>query len=397
MGGLPPVIMVPGLVGSVLEAKQDDAPRPHWYCKSTEGWHKVWIDVDETLFLPCLNSLLNLSFDVDAAEYVNTPGVQIRPRDFGGVHGIDYMLPLYKEWQDIIKTFEARGYVVGKDLHGAPYDWRLAGDGHAVRTALGVGGFYENLKTLIEQTVDRNGEPASIVAHSLGCPTMHYFFHSYVSSTWLGKFVKQFVPMAGPWAGTGQAVHLLISGDPGAAFLPEAIWKPVQSKDASTVWMLPLSSAFGDTVVLRNETHNFTAADRSLILEAAGLPKQKAMYDHMHASGADFRLWQKFVPGLQTHFFHSVGIKTPVGFTYKGAFGANFSNAPSDVQYDDGDGTINARSLTAFKQWSPDVLAINNTYMSMREFHGISHSGMLSDTRVIQALIDLLVPSDMVV
>ena len=43
-------------------------------------------------------------------------------------------------------------YELGKDFLLAPYDWRLAGDAHGKR-ANGVGGYYEQLKLLIENAV----------------------------------------------------------------------------------------------------------------------------------------------------------------------------------------------------------------------------------------------------
>ena len=43
-------------------------------------------------------------------------------------------------------------YALGENVFVAPYDWRLAGDSHAKPTN-GVGGFYEELKKLIEDAV----------------------------------------------------------------------------------------------------------------------------------------------------------------------------------------------------------------------------------------------------
>ena len=43
-------------------------------------------------------------------------------------------------------------YELGKDVFIAPYDWRLAGDGHEQRRN-GVGGYYPHLQALIEQAV----------------------------------------------------------------------------------------------------------------------------------------------------------------------------------------------------------------------------------------------------
>ena len=47
-------------------------------------------------------------------------------------------------------------YALGKDVFLAPYDWRLAGDAHAQRKN-GVGGYYQQLQQLIEETVEARG------------------------------------------------------------------------------------------------------------------------------------------------------------------------------------------------------------------------------------------------
>jgi len=390
----PPVVLVPGLLGSVLEAKLDNASKPRWYCETTRGWHKVWVALWETLKLSCLNYKLVVGLGAESGEYMNSPGVQIRPRDFGGAGGIAYIasnswLNMYDEFETIIKSFIDIGYVVGRDLHGAPYDWRLAGDGHARKTALGVGGFYDDLKALIERAVSANGARATVVAHSLGCPTMHYFFHTHVNRSWLNAYVARFVPMAGPWAGGVFSVELLISGDPGAPLLPQDIWKPVQSNIPSTVWMLPLPSAFDGRVVLRNETHSFAAADRAAMLNVAGTMHGMRFLTNQQQSGADLQNWQRFVPGLPVHFVISSGVATPISFEYRGPFFSGYKRPPVHVEQGDGDGTVNHESLTAFERWPVEPTA----KFAVHRFRGRKHSDLLYDERVIHLLHELVLSS----
>ena len=66
-------------------------------------------------------------------RYHNQPGIEIRPYDFGGLGGIysiDPALPAFTAtYKPIIDKLLDAGYKENQDLFGAPYDFRLAGDG----------------------------------------------------------------------------------------------------------------------------------------------------------------------------------------------------------------------------------------------------------------------------
>lgn len=66
-------------------------------------------------------------------SYHNQEGIQIRPFDFGGLGGIysiDPALPSFTStYKPIIEKLQDAGYTANQDLFGAPYDFRLAGDG----------------------------------------------------------------------------------------------------------------------------------------------------------------------------------------------------------------------------------------------------------------------------
>ena len=67
------------------------------------------------------------------SRYRNQTGVEIRAVDFGGLGGIDALDPglpsLTPLYSGLTKAFKDEGYEERKDLFGAPYDFRLAGDG----------------------------------------------------------------------------------------------------------------------------------------------------------------------------------------------------------------------------------------------------------------------------
>lgn len=62
-------------------------------------------------------------------------------------------------------------------------------------------GFGQQFYSLIERAVAANGDqPATVVAHSLGCLVSLYFL-SRQEPAWLERNVGSLVAISGPWAG----------------------------------------------------------------------------------------------------------------------------------------------------------------------------------------------------
>merc|ERR1711907_223350 len=155
----PPIVLIPGLGGSVFRAKLQDADAPHAWCSKTSDWFVTWLNLIELIpeQKDCLLSRLSLSYDAGTGIYSNAKGVTLDTNvDFGGVGGVAYVDPMtksvYPYFGPMIDNLTASlGYTVGVDLHGAGYDWRLGPLGHSQETA--PGGYYAKLKALIEKTV----------------------------------------------------------------------------------------------------------------------------------------------------------------------------------------------------------------------------------------------------
>ena len=66
-------------------------------------------------------------------RYSNQAGVEIRARDFGGLGGIDTLVPglpsLMPMYRGLTRALKHEGYQERRDLFGAPYDFRMAADG----------------------------------------------------------------------------------------------------------------------------------------------------------------------------------------------------------------------------------------------------------------------------
>ena len=131
-----PIILIPDMLGSVLEAHVNRTMKdtPHFYCRTHADWSFIWLQLHKMALYDCLNSELALHTHINATNrYENATGVRVRPYDFGllgGVQSVDPLLPLITHnFDSIIDAFIAKGYTPGKNILGAPYDFRLAPDG----------------------------------------------------------------------------------------------------------------------------------------------------------------------------------------------------------------------------------------------------------------------------
>ena len=75
---------------------------------------------------------LRLHYDPTTKTYNNTPGVTTRVPQFGNTSTIEYLDPSTKDlgatqyFHMMVQHFVDKGYVRGKTIVGAPFDWRFA-------------------------------------------------------------------------------------------------------------------------------------------------------------------------------------------------------------------------------------------------------------------------------
>lgn len=54
-------------------------------------------------------------------------------------------------------------------------------------------------------------------------------------------------------------------------------------------------------------------------------------------------------PGVKVHVFYGSGVNTPRLFEWTDG---DFSHSPDNIDYEDGDGTVNSRSLLWGQKWT---------------------------------------------
>jgi len=386
------VVLLNGVAGAVVKAKLNLTTVVHPYCPhTTKGFVTIWLNPAELLpgHIDCFFDNLRVHFDPATRTYYDTEGVTLDfSFDFGGVGGLEYLDPDIKfgsYFHDVIVALGRNGYAVGKNLHAAPYDWRLAADGLATKPATESGlPYFTNLRRLIEGTVGSNGQPAMLVAHSMGALVALTFLNDQTPE-WKAKHIQTFVAISPPFAGSPKALKAAISGDTLGYPLEHHFLRPIQSTSASGLWMFPQAALWPVGHVLVQTPHrNYTTTDYLAAMKDLGL--QQAV-DMLEAGVHDLVLPKFRAPGVAVHVIHGSQSRTEAHFIYGEDFCPDRVPPRPHIDYDgDGDGTVPLHSLTRASVWATQ----QRPPVNITAFPGEDHFGILSSKKMISFLLDVL-------
>lgn len=384
-----PVILVPGLGGSVLESKLHNVTQPHTVCSGDHDWQVEWVAPSlDLVLIDCLIRNLKVVYDPANQRYSNSTGVEIRPYKFGlldGVAALDPQLPQATgTYATMIEALGKVGYRESQNLFGAPYDFRLAADG------LQQIGWYKRFQNLIEEAVAKNHEqPAIIVTHSMGGLVTYYFLKQMEQDTeavladWTQRHIAGLIAVAAPWEGSVTAMKGQISGDPFDLPLPHDVLRPVQKTAPSGPWLFPRAAAYGDEVLVETsggDSYTASKEDAMRLLDDLNLTQQAATYPRVS------NLINPITPlQVPVHCLYGTDVDTEVGYGYDVQHfgGHKVPPAPRRIRQGPGDGTVNLRSLQSCVQLGP-----------LAEQHvpnpNATHLGILMDDAAIDLVLQLV-------
>ncbi|KAK9814182.1 hypothetical protein WJX72_001833 [[Myrmecia] bisecta] len=373
-----PIILLPGLGGSALEARLNRSSAPAWYCSTSHDWQVAWFSAYEATRPDCFLDELQVIYDPVTKRYHNQTGVEVRPYDFGGLDGVKSIDPsssyFYGTYVELVKELTGNhGYNEGVNLFGAPYDFRLAADG------LEQVGFFQNLTNVVEAAVEKNaGRPALLVAHSMGClVTLYFLMHQ--TAEWKAQHIQGFVAISAPWAGSVTALKGSISGDNfDVRFIPHSLLRPLQCTTPSLPWFFPAADLWGDEVLVSTTGgHNYTARDVLPLLNDLNLTQQAAVYPLTH--NLTYPLPQIDVP---TYCLFGTDLDTDTGYLYDvDKFDASAPPAPKEKRRGPGDGTVSSLSLEQCSKLGPKA--------DLQRFRHAEHTRILQDKRAIASIVDI--------
>jgi hypothetical protein len=261
-----PIVIIPGLGGSTLEAKLQNRPAQR-DCTTESEYYTIWASIVQgTTRYACFRNNIQLYLNQSTPSGLsNFTGVQIRPRDFGGTGGIEYSNagtidePKIAYMHALVKSLVARGYKRSISIRAATNDFRSVG--------LRATNEYEyaRLKWLIEDTQNlNNGSKVHLLSHSQGGPLTNLFLTTYVSSSWKAQYIASHIMLSAPLLGSSVSIYAAISGpsyDWIPQFLPNMV-VPLIRTFVSILWMWPKvgkQDVWGnETVFVQTPLKNYT-------------------------------------------------------------------------------------------------------------------------------------------
>uniref|UniRef100_A0A0N4WG24 Lecithin:cholesterol acyltransferase n=1 Tax=Haemonchus placei TaxID=6290 RepID=A0A0N4WG24_HAEPC len=380
---------VPGDGGSQLEANLTGKPTVvHYICsKQTTDYFDLWLNLElfTPLVIDCWVDNMMLVFNSTSGMSSNMPGVDIRVPGFGGTSTVEWLdkskasQGLY--FYTIVDMMVSWGYRRGKNIIGAPFDWRRSPNELYI--------YFDLLKTTIETTYRYNGNTKVItLGHSMGNPIMLYFFNNIVDQAWKDKFIQSHVSLAGAWGGSMQLVRLFASGynmNYYRVILPPSSLRGMQRSFTSSAFLFPSRAVWNDTEVLASTAEkNYTMANVQEFFHDINYPTGWEQYKVAAQLNGNLN-----APGVKLHCIYGTGIATAEQFTWPKGY---FPDYQPYVMYGDGDGTVNRRSAEVCLGWNETNN--NGKPVTFHEIPNAEHMGILQSPPAIEiirkAIYDLL-------
>lgn len=356
---LSPVVLVPGLLGSRLQARVNKEHRVNIFCSKETDWQDLWLSL--RAFLPwavdCWLDNARLEFDPETGFTKEPEGVESRVPDFGSVESVrhlDLRSPtLTGYFEPLIKRYEQLGYTADENLLAAPYDFRLAPQ-QLFDT------YYVQLRQLIERAQARSPTRRSVtlVCHSMGCTHLLAFLRLQ-SPAWRQKRIRKVIAIGSPWAGSGKSLKALLVGDlldlplvsamkmrklartfPGISFLlPQASYF-----SAPTNGLYPTGSMGPNLVETPERVYNVNQMQE--LLRDLNLTTQWNWFEQTT------KLIDPKEPLVDVHMdcIHSLNIPTPLTLRFNKI--QDLPDGDYKLITGDGDGTVNYESLMVCSDWA---------------------------------------------
>ena len=353
-----PIIMVPGLGGSILESQWDfsfDIEYIQCEEKSTK-YQQIWPTVYSAIPIEneCWYRLMKTTISSDGTIVSNT---NVRPRQ--GLDGIAILdavqiaflnIPIYKYFQPMVDDLKSKGY---NQLYGYPYDFRT------ITNPVAILNFVNGMKVLIEQAYNTSGgQKVNLITHSLGCITSTYFLNK-MSSSWKNKYINLFLPIAPPFLGSTGALESILTGKTEGIPTSKQFIRGLEREMGGVIWMVNNSKWGSDEVI--------PGGIKNALIQSGNDKAANLIYGRLED------MWNVVFnnPGVPVHIFYGSNNKTALKLEYKYGYDGN----PS-ITFGLGDGTVDVRSLTA----AIDVFGWKNTIQT--EIPNATHMSILSDQRL---------------
>lgn len=312
---------------------------------------------------------MKLVYNTTTRKTENAPGVVTRVNGFGKVESVEFVDParVYgtSYFDTIVRQLVAYGYERNKNIFGAPYDFRRAPND--------LEDYFKDLESLVESAYHQNDdEPVVLVCHSMGCLYSQYLLANKRQS-WKSKYIRSLISLSGVYGGSVKAMKAYASGDNfGIVVVPSlSIRKDVRTF-SSLPLLLPSPDIFPkDRVLVRSHNKTYTVKDYKSFFQDINYPIGYEMWLDVHKLTSPHQ-----APGVEVHCFHGHKVPTPELLNYERG---RFPDSKPEVEYGDGDGTVNLNSLKACLNWQDKQMQ----RIHYKNFTSIDHMTILTDNKVM--------------
>jgi len=250
-----PIVLMPGLYGSNIQVSYSKSASKFWFCPRHMNHSLLWLNYNLLLppFMDCFFELLKGYYDPTTDTIGNPPYHDIDVYDFGGVEGIMYAdkdgflgKNNYISLAKLIEKLKNYGYIVKKDLFGAPFDWRIA--------PVGIeNSFFPKLKKLIEHASESNqNQKVTFIAYSMGSLMAQRFLSQFVSQEWKDRYINKLIFLAPALAGSGISINAMWTKKFSLMYNieSETIHEAIESSPCLHA-LMPNHVAFGESELVR--------------------------------------------------------------------------------------------------------------------------------------------------
>lgn len=320
---------------------------------------------------------MGIAYDKNTNTYHNHEGITMRPIDFGGLSGIDYMdyvgnsgLSITSYFAPMIKNLVSFGYEPGVDLRGLPFDWRKPGDA----------ALYASIKELVEDTYKKNNNKrVNFVAHSFGNIQTALFLQS-MTAEWRQKHIASFISLAAPWRGAPQALRAVISGDDfgigafgvGSTGIDKIKVRTIAREAGGVVMLTP--SGDSDEEIIYTPEKTYRISDIPELLVDIGAPLTASIREKT------FELMETIeTPDVELHCLYGINQLTEKAYTYS----HGFESDPEIIYTEYGDGIVSGDSLKVCEEFKKNT----KHSVDIKEFDLANHMTILDEEEVLEYIL----------
>lgn len=357
------------------------------FCKNKWDYFDIWFKIKNfrKFLIECWAVSFRLHYDPKTRKSYATPGVNVRPRDFGSVFEIEQNILKWKGHEKeyakyLIEALVGLGYIKNQNLLAATYDWRFAPQDNSH--------FPEYFAKLIEVTYQMNEKRSVILTcHGAGCLYTHYFLHQQ-KPEWKAHYIKGLIAIGSPWGGSFHYLYSYLDTDDDSIAHSFKDVRFVERTFSSTAYLLPQPQVFAGDALLHTMFRNYTANEYKDMFLGLGYPNAYNMWLDSYPITSKVKH-----PGVDVFIINGLGFKTMESVSYFKAIDVNDEKNTKKrtkrrIIYGNGDGKINLKSARRCLEWQSEKFSKYYKFHYM-EFMA-SHDNLIKETHPVSHILNIV-------